>query len=118
MNLIVLEIDPDARYQIMTLNITVGTVSRRIRLELRYLNQAQRWYISISDAATGEYFCRYVPVTASYAVINDLLLPYQCKGIGGLICYPVVDDPSTVDPRFENISEFHIAWRESFDDIE
>ncbi len=116
MYIITLDVSPEEKYQIFTINAEVAGVARRLRIELRYLEVNEKWYVSVFDAQSGENFCRYVPVVASYQEpVNNILAPYKYKGIGGIVCIPAIKDPSTEDPKFENISEFLIIWGDSID---
>ena len=110
-----IRIDPTIRYQIFTLSVDPDGISRRIRVEIRYLNEPQLWYISMFDASTGEAFFRYVPIIASYEFPNDLLKPFRHKHIGSLYCVPVVSEPQTTDPGLDNLGEFELIWGDTDD---
>ena len=115
MKQIALNISPTKRYQIFTLTIDPDGYSLRARVELRYLNEPQHWYISIFNAANGEAICRYVPVIASYGMLNDLMEPFHHKHIGSIYCVPVVAKPSSTNPGLKNLGEFEIVWGDTDD---
>ena len=105
-----LALNPELRYQIMTLTVDPDGYALRARVEVRYLNEPELWYLSIFDASTGEAICRYVPLIASYEAPNDLMEPFRYKHIGSIYCVPVVKYPSSVNPGLDNLGEFEIVW--------
>ena len=109
-----IDVDPDTMYQIMTMNITVKEQKKRIRLELRYLEAPETWYISVYDAQSGNPICLYVPVISCWDDLNDLFAPYAYKDIGQIVCVPMVDEPSSVNPTKHNWSEFALVWSDDF----
>ena len=115
MERVALVVDPAIRYQIFTLVLAPDNHSTRFRIELRYLNEPQLWYISILNATTGDTICRYVPVIASYTAPNDLLKPFRHKGAGSLYCVPAVQYPSSENPGLENLAEFELVWGDTDD---
>ena len=114
MNLLEIILDPETLYQRQTFNIDVGSESKRITFELRYLFKPGKWYFSFYDAQSSEPLCTYVPLVASYGQINDLLEPFGYKDIGHMACIPAVDEPSSQDPGQYNLSEFRLIWGDSF----
>ena len=115
MDKIALGVATDKRYQIFTLTVNPNGNQFRARVELRYLNEPQLWYLSIFDAASGESYCRYVPLIASYRYLNDLMKPFQHKNIGSIYCVPAVVSPSSTDPGLNNLGEFEIVWGDTDD---
>ena len=118
MDFIELNFDPSIRYQRKILTISPDDYTRRVRVDLRYLNETEKWYLSIYDAQSGEAFLTYVPLIASYInfddpsvdEINDLLAPFHYKNLGTIICIPNVDNPTTKDPTLDNLNQFSVVW--------
>ena len=106
---------PSALYQQQVINLGSGDLSRRVIFELRYFYKTDKWYISMSDAQTGETICTCVPVIASYSFYINLLEPYYHKGIGWIMCVPVVDEPSSENPGRNNLDEFALFWGDEFE---
>ena len=118
MEFISIELDSTIRYQRKILTISPDDHARRVRFDLRYLNETEKWYFSIHDAQSGEPLVTYVPLIASYLneddpqieEINDLLSPYRYKNLGTIICVPIVNNPSTPDPALDNLNQFAVLW--------
>ena len=102
-------------YQRQVMNLEIGNTARRVIFELRYLDATDKWYFSLFDAQTGKPICTYVPLVASYEYMNNLLEPFTHKGIGWMVCFPVVDEPSSVNPQKGNLNEFAIVWGDTLD---
>lgn len=111
----IIPIDPNERYQAITVELSPYGNARRFRIEVRYLNESDRWYISVFDASTGEAFFRYVPVIASYEHVDNLIGHVYHKNIGCIFCIPIVDNPSSINPGLNNLSEFAIGWSDGLD---
>ena len=94
--------------------IPVDGSQRRVYVELRYLEATGKWYLTMEDVETGESYFRYVPVVASYTSLNDLVSPFSYKDIGQILCVPVVNSPSSVNPTKNNLNEFAIVWGDNF----
>ena len=107
-------LDDSSKRQTFISNIEFNEIARSVRFEFRYHEAANRWTVSMLDAATDEVLCLSVPVTASYMLFNDLLDMYRYRGIGSLVCVPVTDNPGSVDPQFDNAGEFAIVWGDDF----
>ena len=90
------------------------------KVELRFLPAPEKWFLSISDAITGEVYVNQIPVICSYELINDLLVPFRYlrdgAGLGSLFCLRNTDAPSTPDPAKGNLTEFQILWGDTFND--
>ena len=84
------------------------------KIELRFLDAAGLWFLSIRDAVTGALYVNQIPVICSYETLNDLLFPFrwlfQGSGIGSLFCVKGVDQPSSVNPGRHNLKEFMLLW--------
>lgn len=105
-----IEPEEETLYETFDLTGIVGGVSRRLRLELRYLYNTDRWYVSMFDSQSGDALCRYVPVVTSKEGPNDLFEPFKSKKIGKFYCVPNIDDLTSQDPRMDNISDFSLLW--------
>ena len=107
-----MEIQPGTDlYQSMTIVIPSGGESSRVRFELRYLPETDKWYVSLFDAQSGDSLILHVPLVASYGdPLNNLFEPYGYKHLGMLYCLPRTDNPSTQDPAVDSLSEFAIVW--------
>lgn len=105
-------VDPKIRYQSIIMTISPNGEPYRFNFSLRYLNEAEMWFISIEDADSGKSYCQYVPLIASYDPenANNLLEPFKHKRIGCIFCIPIVNEPSSVDPGLDNLDEFAIIW--------
>lgn len=108
-------LDDKTLYQRQIVNLPIGGMSKRIIFELRYLYATEMWYFSFFEAQSGKPICTYVPLITSYEAMNNLLEPFTHKGIGWLVCLPVVDEPSSVNPTMNNLSEFAIVWGDTLD---
>ena len=108
----VIDVDPAIRYQSLIATISPNGETFRLKFSLRYLNEADMWFFSISEADSGQSYCQYVPLVASYDTqnANNLLAPFKHKRIGNIYCVPVVEETSTVDPGLDNLGEFQIIW--------
>ena len=116
MNAAVLPFDPESLYQSVTFNAEVKGIACRLRVDLRHLTYTDKWYFSLYNAQTGEPYCLYVPVIASYVELNDLMRPFGHKEIGGIVCGAIIDNPSSDDPTEETIKEFAIVWGDTFNE--
>ncbi len=113
MNYIQLPTTSDPR-QILHIPVSPDGHAFQAQVELRWLPAPARWFLSISDAMTGETFVNQIPLICSHAVLNDLLFPFrwlfQGSGLGSLFCLKAVDSPQTQDPSETNLHEFRILW--------
>ena len=89
------------------------------RLDLRWLPAPGHWFLSVSDAVSGDLYVNQIPLICSCESLNDLLYPFrwlfQGAGIGSLFCLKAVDTPSTPDPGRDNLSEFQLLWGDRYD---
>ena len=104
--------------QVMYLPVSPDGHAFQAMLELRFLNAPGRWFLSISDAVTGETYVNMIPLVCSYEQLNDLLFPFrwlfQGSGIGSLFCLKAVDTPATQDPGRDNLNEFTLLWGDRY----
>ncbi len=104
----------DDPWQVMYLSVSPGGNAFSAKVELRWLPGPGRWFLSISDATTGEEYVCQVPLVCSLEYLNDLLLPFQFYfhgiGLGSLFCLKAVDRPSSEDPGRSNLAEFGLYW--------
>jgi len=111
MNGMLVEPIEDSLYQAITMNLQIGEDTKRVSLELRYMEKTDLWYMSLYDLQTDEIYLSYVPLLASYGgKYNNLWKPFSYKEIGFLVCYPKSDSPTTENPSKDNLSEFEIVW--------
>ena len=100
--------------QVFTVDLTIDGVALHARVELRYLSATDRWVISIWDNASSVLLINQVPLVCSYGELNDLLLPFHHlrdgAGLGSLFVLRNTDEPSTLDPAKDNLTEFVILW--------
>ena len=100
----------DSLYQDLTLNLTIGKETKRVILELRYLEKTDRWYVSMFDAQRDHTYFMNIPLLASTLVkVNDLFAPFSHKRIGMLGCFPNTDNVTTENPSKDNLSDFIIV---------
>ena len=107
-----LQIIPESNslYQRQIINLEVDGKAKRVVFEFRYLYKTEKWYVSLFDAQTGNPICTYIPLIASYEYFNDLFEPFSYKNIGWLVCFPIVDNPTSENPTQDNLSDFAILW--------
>lgn len=115
MTMLEIPLDSDSLYQITNFNAKVGRITRRLRVEVRYLYYTDKWYLTVIDAQTGESYCRYVPLVTSSVELNDMVTLYKHKDIGWFACVARGDHPSSEDPQKDNLSEFALVWGDGFD---
>ena len=101
-------------YQIMYLPVSPEGRAFQAKVELRFLEGAGLWFLSVSDAVTGVSYVNQIPLVCSYEELNDLLFPFrwlfQGRGIGSLFCLKAVDAPASVNPGKDNLKEFQVLW--------
>ncbi len=104
-------------WQVMTLDVSIDGEEFHAQVELRYLPAPDRWFVSIWDHSSSELLVNMIPLICSYREANDLLLPFRHlrngKGLGTLLCLKATDNPSTIDPSKENLTEFQVLWGDS-----
>ena len=117
MKLLVEPIEPSCEnlYQGLNMNLPIGNDTKRVSLDLIYMEEIDRWVMSLFDLQTNEVYFRSVPLVASYNVINDLWKPFAYKGIGVFYCIPKTDSPSTENPSKDNLSEFYMIWGDTLE---
>ena len=115
MTVYTIPISPQTPYKIMIFNATVGKEIKRFRMELRHLNYTDKWYISIFDAQSGASYCRYVPIVTSKDALNNLIELFSYENIGWMGCIARISEPSSVDPKGDNIDQFEIVWGDNFE---
>ncbi len=107
-----------AHRQIMYLPVSPNGKAFPAQLELRYLRAPDRWFLSVSDAATGELYVNHIPLVCSYVVLNDLFFPFRYlfrgSGLGSFFCLKGVDTPTTSDPASGTLSQFRLFWGDTF----
>ena len=98
--------------QLFTVDVTIDGAALHARVELRYLSALDCWTISIWDNASS--VLHQVPLVCSYGELNDLFLPFRQlrdgAGLGSLFVLRNTDEPSTLDPAKDNLTEFVILW--------
>jgi len=100
----------DSLYQGLNMELPIGGETKRVSLELLYMEFIDLWVMSLFDLQTEEAYFRSVPLLASYGEINNLWKPFGHKGIGIFYCVPKTDSPSTENPSKDNLSEFYLIW--------
>ena len=113
MFLLILPISDDP-YQVMYLTASPDGHAFSAKVEIRYLPGPDRWFLTVSDAATGEMYVNQIPLVCSYMYLNDLFYPFRYlfrgAGIGSFFVVEAVDSPSTTDPAEGNLEEFQLLW--------
>ena len=119
MDFIEIPTSSSALRQIMYLPVAPNGKAFSAQLEIRYLRAPDRWFISVSDAATGELYVNQIPLVCSYGVLNDLFFPFrylfQGSGLGSFFCLKGVDKPDTPDPASGTLSQFRLFWGDEFE---
>ena len=104
--------------QVMTLDLTIDGEGFHARIEVRYLPAPGCWVISVWDEAAGDLLINQIPLICSYGFVNDLAAPFRHlrdgKGIGSLFVIRAVDDPSTIDPGEDNLTEFKVLFGDTY----
>lgn len=105
-------IEPSAEnlYQGLNIDLEIGDETKRVCLDLLYMEKIDKWVMTLSDLQTKEVYFRNVPLLASYKEINDLWKPFSYKNIGMFYCTPRTESHSTEDPSKDNLSEFYLIW--------
>ncbi len=105
-------------WQVFTLDVEIDGEEFHAQMELRYMPDANQWFVSIWDHAAGELLVNMIPLVCSYGEPNDLLRPFRHlrngKGVGSLLCVRGTDEPSTRDPEENNLAEFQLLWSDTF----
>ena len=113
MFLLILPISDDP-YQVMYLTASPDGHAFSAKVEIRYLPEPDRWFLTVSDAATGEMYVNQIPLVCSYTYLNDLFYPFRYlfkgAGIGSFFVVEAMDSPSTTDPAEGNLEEFQLLW--------
>ncbi len=112
-----LTLDP---WQVFTLNLTIDGEDFHAQVAVRYLPAPDQWFMSIWDHSTGELLVNMILLVCSYGEINDLLASFRLlrdgRGLGSLFVLRGTDEPSTVDPAKDNLTEFQVLWSDTFAD--
>lgn len=109
----VLQTFPDSLYQIQTLHVPLASGTRVFRVSLRWHESASLWFISISDATTGEDLALHVPLRVSADAINDLLKPFRHLSLGSLSVFPLTESAKGKDPGKDSLTDYEIIWAEA-----
>jgi len=84
------------------------------KITLRYLPAPDLWFLTVTDAISGETCVNQIPVICSHESLNDLFAPFrwlfQGSGLGSFFCVKAVDSPTTPDPSRENLTDFILLW--------
>ena len=108
-------------YQVMYLSASPDGHSFSAKLELRFLPAPDRWFMTVSDAATGALYVNQIPLVCSYTYLIDLFFPFRHlfhgSGIGSFFVVKAVDKPSTPDPSEGNLSEFRLLWTDRYPSV-
>lgn len=105
----------DSERQMKTVIITPNDKTVSLRVEIRRLCATDRWYISITDAATGESLVQYVPlVSSTLDTLNNLLRQFSYMGIGGLWVIPLSAEDEDTDPADGTLNRYAIVWGDSY----
>ena len=101
-------------WQVFTLDLAVNGEPLHVRVDLRYLPEPDRWFLSLRDLSDGALLVNMIPVLCSRFFVNDLLRPFrhlrQGRGLGSLLCLRATDDPGSEDPARETLKNFHLLW--------
>ena len=101
----------------MTVDVCLDGMDFHAQVEFRYLPAPDQWFVSIWDHAAGELLVNSIPLICSYGTVADLLEPFRHlrngAGLGTLMCLKDTDNPSTVDPSRDNLTEFQLLWGDS-----
>ena len=105
-------------WQIHYLPSPLAEVSFSARLDIRCLPAAAGWFLSLSDATTGQRYVNQIPLICSHTDLNDLFAPFRHRfhgaGLGTLVCLKAAESPTTPDPTRENLDEFMLFWGDTY----
>lgn len=111
MNTMLVEPIEDSLWQNITMSLQIGNESKRVALELIYMEKTDLWYMNLTDLQTDEVYLRMVPILSSKAeTYNNLWKPFSHKGIGVFACIPKTETPSSPNPSKDNLNEFYLIW--------
>ena len=116
MKVVLLNFDSEQLNQSIETVLPIDGEQRRVYIELRYLEETEKWYLTMTDAENGKSYFRYVPIVACYDEVNDLILPFSYKNIGMVFCISMVENPDTVNPAKEDMKQFAVVWGDKFDE--
>ena len=109
----------DEPCQVQLLPVSPDGAAFTAKVELRYLSAPDLWFLSISDAATGELLVNRIPLIASVLFPNDLFFPFRHlflgNGIGSFFCLRGAEGTAGPNPGEENLSEFRLVWGDRYD---
>ena len=107
-----------APYQVLYLPVSPEGNAFLAKVELRWLGAPGRWFLSVSDAVTGELYVNQIPLICSCSILNDLFGPFrwrfQGSGLGSFFCLKQGETPAQADPGRENLTEYTLLWGDRF----
>ena len=105
-------------WQVFTVDLAPDGVPIHARVEIRYLSAADVWVISIWDHSCGKILVNQIPLICSYGEVNDLLVPFgylrDGQGIGSLFVLRDTDEPKTVNPAKDTMTQFQVLWGDTY----
>ena len=102
----------DSLNQVQTLHVPLASGTRALRVSLRWHEAPALWFLSISDATTGEDLVLHIPLRASIGAINDLLKPFRHLSLGSLSVFPLTESAQGKDPGKDDLADYEIIWSE------
>ena len=106
-------------WQVFTMDVVLDGEAFHAQMEIRYLPAPDQWFVSIWDHSCSELLVNMIPLICSYNQVNDLLLPFRHlrggRGLGSLFCLRGTDEPSTVDPAGNNLTDFQVIWGDTYE---
>lgn len=110
METVAVPLNADAETQIINLSIAPNGHAVSLRLEIRWLDNAGKWYLTVYDATTDACLVSLLPLIASGNKLNDLLGQFGHLRIGSAALVPVSSTPSSADPGRDNLADFELLW--------
>ena len=101
---------PDSLNQIQTLHVPLASGTRALCVSLRWHEAPALWFLSISDATTGEELILHIPLRASAGAINDLLKPFRPLSLGSISVFPLTESTQGKDPGKDDLADYEIIW--------
>jgi len=109
----------DEPCQVQLLPVSPDGRAFTAKVELRYLSAPNLWFLSVSDAATGELLVNQIPLIASVLFPNDLFAPFRHlflgNGIGSFFCLRGTEGNADPNPGEGNLSAFRFIWGDRYD---
>lgn len=110
MDPVAVPLNAEAETQIINLSIAPNGNAVSLRLEIRWLDNAGKWYLTVYDATTNVCLVSLLPLIASGSKLNDLLGQFGHLRIGSAALVPISSDTPSADPGRDDLADFELLW--------